>query len=92
MKCFVLKLSAVLPEFSLGDLFKLKVSSPGKRRGPQITKHITLEAWIGKDKHKYLRERGSNGLQIIKDITPYRLLTELPMGRIKFGQISDSLI
>ena len=92
MKCFVLKLSAVLPEFSLGDLFKLKVSSPGKRRRLQIIKHITLETKKVKHKHKYLRERGSNGLQIIKDITPYRLLTELPMGRIKFGQISDSLI
>ena len=53
MKCFVLKLSAVLPEFSLGgDLFKLKVSSPGKRRRLQIIKHITLEAWIGKDNVK----------------------------------------
>ena len=60
MKCFVLKLSAVLPEFSLGDLFKLKVSSPGKRRG----------------------------LQIIKHITPHRLLIELTMGRINVGQIS----
>ena len=78
MKCFVLKLSAVLPEFSLGDLFKLKVSSPGKRRRLQIIKHITLEAWIGKYKKSKRQTQTSpgkrRGLQIIKHITPHRLL------------------